>query len=89
MDSQHLQKFFLLFKPERLPLDLLREYNNLLVLQIDDMKLHPFHKEEVKAMLQQTITEMGEHHQIIEQQVVEPAPPTQNWISRLLYKTAR
>ena len=57
MDSQDLQKL-LLFKPQKQQFDLLREYNNLLILQIDDMKLHSFHKEEVKAVLQQTITEM-------------------------------
>jgi hypothetical protein len=84
MDSQDLQKLFLLFKPEKQELDLLREYNNLLILQIDDMKLHSFHKEEVKAVLQQTITEMMAH-----QQNIKSNPKTQNWILRLLHRTAR
>jgi hypothetical protein len=84
MDSQDLQKLFLLFKPEKQELDLLREYNNLLILQIDDMKLHSFHKEEVKAVLQQTITEMMAH-----QQNIKSNPKAQNWILRLLPRTAR
>jgi hypothetical protein len=83
MDSQDLQKLFLLFRPQKQEFDLLREYNNLLILQINDMKLHSFHKEEVKAMLQQTITEMMLH------QNAEPAPKTQNWIWRLFHRTAR
>lgn len=84
MDTQNLQKLFLLLKPEKRELDLLREYNNHLILQIDEMKLHSFHKEEVKAVLQQAITDMTVH-----QQNVQPAPKAQNWISRLLHKTAR
>jgi hypothetical protein len=84
MDSQDLQKLFLLFKPEKQQFDLLKEYNNLLILQIDEMKLHSFHKEEVKAVLQQTITEMTAH-----QQNVKPVPKTQKWIFRLLGRTAR
>jgi hypothetical protein len=84
MDSQDLQKLFLLFKPKKQQFDLLREYNNLLILQIDEMKLHSFHKEEVKAVLQQTIIEMMGH-----QQNAKPAPKTQNWIFRLLHRTAR
>jgi len=83
MDSQDLQKL-LLFKPQKQQFDLLREYNNLLILQIDDMKLHSFHKEEVKAVLRQTMTEIITH-----QQNVEPMLKSQNWISRLFHKTAR
>jgi len=84
MDSQDLQKLFSLFKPQKQQFDLLREYNNLLILQIEDMKLHSFHKEEVKAVLQQTITEMMAH-----QQNMKSNPKAQNWILRLLHRTAR
>jgi hypothetical protein len=85
MDSQDLQKLLLLFRPEKQQFDLLKEYNNLLIIQIDDMKLHSFHKEEVKAILQHTITEISTH----QQNEITPPPKTQNWFMRLLHNTAR
>ena len=65
MDTQNLQKLFLPHKTNKRKFDLLRAYNNHLILQIDEMKLHSFHKEEVKTVLQQAITEMMIHEQKI------------------------
>ena len=84
MDSQNLQKLFLLFRLEKQEFDLLRAYSNLLIVQIDETKLHSFHKEEVKAVLQQTITELIAH-----QPNMNPVPETQNWFLRLFHKTPR
>lgn len=83
MNSPNLQQLFLLVRPEKQSFDLLNEYNNHLILKIDEMKLHSFHKEEVKAVLQQAITEL-----IIDQQNLNPTPKIQHWILRLLQKAA-
>ena len=59
-------------------------YNNYVMQQIDEMKLHTFHKEEVKSVLLQAIAEAK-----INQQTKSRTPQNQNWFFRLLQKTAR
>ena len=52
--------------------------------QIDEMKLHSFHKEEVKSVLLQAIAEAK-----VNQQTKNPTPQKQNWFLNMLQKTAR
>ena len=59
-------------------------YNNYVMQQIDEMKLHTFHKEEVKSVLLQAIAEAK-----INQQTKSRTPQNQNWFFRLLQKIAR
>lgn len=59
-------------------------YNNYIMQQIDEMKLHSFHKEEVKSVLLQAIAEAK-----VNQQIKNPTPQKQNWFLNMLQKTAR
>jgi len=56
-------------------------YNNYIMQQIDEMKLHSFHKEEVKSVLLQAIAEAK-----VNQQIKNPAPQYQNWFFRVFFK---
>lgn len=84
MDTQNLQNLFSLCKPKPQEFDFLAEYNNLLMNKIDEMKLHSFHKEEVKAVLQQALIELKIYHP-----ASDCVPKNRHWILRLLRKTAR
>jgi len=84
MGTQNLQNLFSLRKPKPQEFDFLTEYNNLLMNKIDEMKLHSFHKEEVKAVLQQALIELKIYHP-----ASDPVPKNRHWILHLLQKTAR
>lgn len=59
-------------------------YNNYVMQQIDEMKLHPFHKEEVKSVLLQAIAEAK-----VNEENKNADTQNQNWLFRILQKTAR
>jgi len=84
MDTQNLQKLFSLHRLKPQEFDFLTEYNTHLMQRIDEMKLHSFHKEEVKAVLQQALIELMIYHP-----TSDPIPKNRHWILRLLQKTAR
>ena len=85
MKRQDLQNIFSLPQlRNRHELIVLENYNNYIMQQIDEMKLHTFHKEEVKSVLLQAITEAK-----VSQQNQQITPKNQNWFFRILQKTAR
>jgi len=82
---QNLQEIFFLPKlKNKDELNVLQNYNNYLMQQIDDMRLHPLHKEDVKSVLLQAIKET-----IDNPQNENMRPKTQNWLFRILQKTGR
>lgn len=85
MKKQNLQEIF--FIPElrnENELVVLQNYNNYLMQQIDDMRLHPLHKEDVKAVILQALAEARDNSQNTKMQ-----PKSQSWLLRILQKTAR
>ena len=84
MSTQNLEKLFSLCGPKAKEFEFLTEYNNHLMHRIDEMKLHSFHKEEVKAVLQQALVEIAIYHR-----TSGTSPKNRHWILRLLQKTAR
>ena len=85
MKKQELQNIFSLPQlKNQHELNVLVCYNNYVMQQIDEMKLHTFHKEEVKSVLLQAISEAK-----INQQTKNRTSQNQNWLFRLLHKTAR
>lgn len=84
MKKQKLQEIFFLpqLKNED-ELNVLQNYNNYLMHQIDEMRLHPLHKEDVKSVLLQAIKETMDNPQN------NMHPKTQNWLFRILQKTGR
>lgn len=85
MKKQNLQEvFFLPTVRTEDELNVLQNYNNYLMQQVDEMRLHPLHKEDVKAVLLQALTETRDNpeNKITYQK-------TQNWLFRILQKTGR
>jgi len=80
--KQELQNIFSLPQlKNQHELNVLVCYNNYVMQQIDEMKLHSFHKEEVKSVLLQAIAEAK-----VNQQNKNPAPQNQNWFFRVFFK---
>ena len=82
---QHLADIFSLpHLKNQQELNVLVSYNNYILQQLDETKLHPYHKEEVKSVLLQAIAEAK-----VTQQNERPAVQNQNWFFRVLQKMAR
>jgi hypothetical protein len=65
-------------------------YNNYLMQQIDEMKLHPLHKEDVKSVLMQAIAQLQTITQLKDDRRNEDLnPQMQNWLFRFLQKINR
>ena len=65
-------------------------YNNYLMQQIDEMKLHPLHKEDVKSVLLQAITQLRSITQLKDiRQNEDVTPQMHHWLFRFLQKISR
>lgn len=79
MDTLQLKSEYPVPKYQQIQMDILIEYNNHLIVEIDEMKLHPMHKEAVKEVLKKAISEMKIYHD-----TVTPEPEKRRgWILRL------
>ena len=65
-------------------------YNNYLMQQIDEMKLHPLHKEDVKTVLLQAIAQLQSTTQLKDnRQNNNVTPQMHHWLFRFLQKISR
>jgi hypothetical protein len=65
-------------------LELLKNYSSYLMEQVDEMKLHPTHKEDIKEILLKAMVQITILHETNDQK-----PKTQSFLFRILHKTAR
>jgi len=63
-------------------LELLKDYSSYLMEQVNDMKLHPAHKEDLKEILLKTMVQITILHETSNQ-----IPKTQGFFLRMLQKT--
>ena len=65
-------------------LELLKNYSSYLMEQVNEMRLHPTHKEDIKEILLKAMVEITVLHQ-----TSIPTPKTESFLFRILHKTAR
>ena len=82
---QNLQTIPFLPQPQNLKeLELLKDYTHYIMIQVNELKLHTDHKEDLKEVLLQAMVQVT----VNLQKVIMP-PKTEGFLSRLLHKTMR
>ena len=82
---QNLQNIINLPQPKNVSeLELLKDYSSYLMEQVNEMKLHTTHKEDIKEILLKAMVQITILHE-----TSGIKPKTQNFLFRILHKTAR
>ena len=82
---QKLQNEGSLPKPKNFrELQLLTDYSSYLMQQANELKVHPAHKEDIKEILLKAMVEITILYETSKQR-----PKTQNFLFRILHKSAR
>jgi hypothetical protein len=63
-------------------LELLKDYSSYLMEQVNEMRLHPAHKEDIKEILLKAMVEIAVLHE-----ARNITPKTQSFLYRILHKT--
>lgn len=82
---QNLQNLYSLPHPQNLnELELLKDYSHYIMQQVNELRLHPDHKEDLKEVLLQAMMQIT-----LNLQTVNIPPIRKGFLFRLLNKTTR